>query len=56
MLETGPDRAVVTLAGEADARAALLAALIGAGYRVCEFAPDTQALEEVYFARMRGRP
>jgi len=56
VLETGPDRAVVTLAGEADARAALLAALIGAGYRVCEFAPDTQALEEVYVARMRGRP
>jgi ABC-2 type transport system ATP-binding protein len=55
VLETGPDRAVVTLAGEADARAALLAALIAAGYPVSEFAQDTQALEEVYFARVRGR-
>jgi len=56
VLETGPDRAVVALAGEADARAALLAALIAAGYPVSEFAQDTQALEEVYFARVRGRP
>jgi len=56
VLETGPDRAVVTLAGEADARAALLAALVAAGYPVSEFAQDTQALEEVYFARVRGRP
>jgi ABC-2 type transport system ATP-binding protein len=55
VLEAGPDRAVVTLAGEADARAALLAALIAAGYPVSEFAQDTQALEEVYFARVRGR-
>src|SRR4051812_5865362 len=55
VLEAGPDRAVVTLAGEADARATLLAALIAAGYPVSEFAQDTQALEEVYFARVRGR-
>ena len=56
VLEAGPDRAVVTLAGEADGRAALLAALVAAGYPVSEFTEDTQALEEVYFARVKGRP
>ena len=56
VLEAGPDRAIVSVAGEAAGRAALLAALIAAGYRVCEFTEDTQALEEVYFARVRGRP
>jgi ABC-2 type transport system ATP-binding protein len=55
VLEAGPDRAIVTLAGEAEARAALLAALIAAGYPVSEFAHDNQALEDVYFARVRGR-
>jgi ABC-2 type transport system ATP-binding protein len=55
VLEAALDRAVVTLAGESDGRAALLTALVDAGYRVCEFAQDTQALEEVYFARVRGR-
>jgi hypothetical protein len=29
--------------------------LIAAGYPVSEFAQDTQALEEVYFARVRRR-
>jgi ABC-2 type transport system ATP-binding protein len=52
ILEAGADHAVVTLAGEAQARAALLAALIAAGYPVSEFAPDTQGLEDVYFAKI----
>jgi ABC-2 type transport system ATP-binding protein len=56
VVEAGPERAIVTMADEANARAALLAALIAAGYPVSEFAQDTQALEEVYFARVRGRP
>jgi len=55
VLEAGADHAVVTLAGEADARAALLAALIAAGYPVCEFTGDTQGLEDVYFAKVGGR-
>src|SRR3954464_11210065 len=55
ILEAGPDRAGVILTGEAEARAALLAALVGAGYPVCEFTEGSQALEDVYFARVGGR-
>jgi len=56
VLEAGPDRATVSVAGEAAQRAALLAGLIAAGYPVSEFAEDTQALEEVYFARVKRQP
>jgi hypothetical protein len=42
----------VSLAGGAPERAALLAALIGAGFAVSEYAPDTHALEDVYFSRV----
>ena len=55
LVESAPDHAIVTLAGDEQARAALLAALVGAGYAVSEFAPDTQGLEEVYFAQLGGR-
>jgi hypothetical protein len=55
ILEIGADHAVVIVAGDSDARAALLSALIAAGYPVCEFASDTQGLEEVYFAKVGGR-
>ncbi len=55
VLEAGPDRALITLAGEADAQAGLLAALVAAGFAVCEFAADSQGLEDVYFARIGGR-
>jgi ABC-2 type transport system ATP-binding protein len=55
VLEGGADHAVVNFAGDGEARAALLAALVGAGYPVCEFMPDTQGLEEVYFARVGGK-
>ena len=56
VLEAGTDRAIVSVADQAAARAALLAGLIAAGYPVCEFTEDTQALEEVYFSRVKGRP
>src|SRR5262249_41513962 len=52
VLEAGADHAVITLTGEGEERAALLARLIAAGYPVCEFREDSQALEEVYFARI----
>jgi len=55
VLEAGADHAVVSFAGDGEARAKLLAALVGAGYPVCEFMPDTQGLEEVYFARVGGK-
>jgi len=45
-------RALVSLASGAPERAVLLAALIGAGFAVSEYAPDTHALEDVYFARV----
>src|SRR6478735_3429287 len=32
-----------------------LAALIAGGYAVCEFMPDTQGLEDVYFAKVGGK-
>jgi ABC-2 type transport system ATP-binding protein len=55
VLETGPDRAVLVLAGDATARAALLAALVGAGFAVAEFTEDTQGIENVYFAKIGGK-
>lgn len=53
VLEAGPDRALMALDGGAGERAALLAALVQNGFAVSEFAPDTQALEDVYFAQVR---
>jgi ABC-2 type transport system ATP-binding protein len=55
VLESGPDRAILVLAGDAAARAALLAALVGAGFAVAEFAEDTQGIEDVYFSRIGGK-
>lgn len=46
--------AVVTLAGGADGRSRLLAALVQAGFAVSDFAEETSNLEDVYFARVRG--
>lgn len=55
VLESSPDRAVLVLAGDASARAALLAALVGAGFAVAEFAEDSRGIEDVYFSRIGGR-
>ena len=55
LLEAGADHAIVSFAGDGEARASLLAALVGAGYPVCEFMPDTQGLEDVYFAKVGGK-
>ncbi|HEU0095034.1 MAG TPA: hypothetical protein VFQ52_01170, partial [Rhizomicrobium sp.] len=55
VLEAGPDRALVALGGGAGERAVLLAVLVQNGFAVSEFAPDTQALEDVYFAQVRTR-
>jgi ABC-2 type transport system ATP-binding protein len=46
------DHALVSLAGGAPERAALLTALVGAGFAVSAYAEDTHALEDVYFARV----
>jgi ABC-2 type transport system ATP-binding protein len=53
VLEAGADRALVALGGGPGERAALLAALVRDGFAVSEFAADTQALEDVYFAQVR---
>jgi ABC-2 type transport system ATP-binding protein len=45
---------LVSLAGGAAERAALLAALVQGGFAVAEFSPDTGNLEDVYFARVRA--
>ncbi|MFO1248306.1 MAG: ABC transporter ATP-binding protein [Alphaproteobacteria bacterium] len=47
-------QALVALDGGAGERAALLAALVGAGFAVAEFFEDAQALEDVYFAQVRS--
>jgi ABC-2 type transport system ATP-binding protein len=47
-------RALVSLAGGAVERAALLSAMIDAGFAVSEYAPDSHALEDVYFARVKA--
>ncbi|OJT95100.1 MAG: hypothetical protein BGN82_03770 [Alphaproteobacteria bacterium 65-7] len=44
--------ALLTLRGDAPERAALLAALVGAGFAVSAFAEDARALEDVYFAQV----
>jgi ABC-2 type transport system ATP-binding protein len=55
ILEDGPDHALVGLAGDAEARAGLLAALVKAGFAVADFTEDTRALEDVYFAQTGRR-
>ena len=52
--EADAHQALVALDGGAAERAALLAALVGAGFAVAEFAEDTKALEEVYFAQVKS--
>jgi ABC-2 type transport system ATP-binding protein len=52
VIETDATGALVTLGGGAPERAALLAALVGAGFAVSAFAEDARALEDVYFAQV----
>jgi len=51
VLEATADQVVVSMAADAEARARLLAALIGAGFAVADFTEDVRALEDVYFAQ-----
>jgi hypothetical protein len=46
---------LVSLAGGAAERAALLAALVREGFAVSEFGADAGNLEDVYFARVKAR-
>ncbi len=55
VLEADRARALVTLPGGLEARAALLAALVRADFPVSDFTEDANALEDVYFARVLGR-
>jgi ABC-2 type transport system ATP-binding protein len=52
--EGDTEQALVMLEGGAAARAALLKALVSGGFAVSEFAEDTRALEEVYFAQVKS--
>ena len=52
--EVSADHALVTMGTDAAQRAALLTALVQAGFAVAEFAEDTRALEEVYFAQVHS--
>jgi ABC-2 type transport system ATP-binding protein len=54
VVEASPDLALLTMAADAAQRAALLTALVKAGFAVAEFAPDERALEEVYFAQVKS--
>jgi ABC-2 type transport system ATP-binding protein len=49
------EQALLALDGGTGERAALLAALVGAGFQVSEFAEDVRALEDVYFAQVNPR-
>jgi ABC-2 type transport system ATP-binding protein len=55
VVEAGTDHAVVLITSEEGdaARAALLAALVTAGFAVSEFVADVRALEDVYFAQVK---
>lgn len=48
------DQVLVSLAGGAAERAALLTALVSEGFAVAEFSPDADNLEDVYFARVKA--
>jgi ABC-2 type transport system ATP-binding protein len=52
--EASPDQALVTMGADAAQKAALLTALVQAGFAVAEFAADERALEEVYFAQVKS--
>jgi ABC-2 type transport system ATP-binding protein len=56
VVEAGADHAVVLIAPEEGdaARAALLTALVTAGFAVSEFVTDVRALEDVYFAQVKS--
>jgi len=56
IVESGADQALVDAPTDIQARARLLAALVGAGFAVADFTEDARALENVYFARTGGRP
>jgi len=51
VVEASADHALVTMTGGTAERAALLAALVQAGFAVAEFAEDARALEDIYFAQ-----
>ncbi|HKY19470.1 MAG TPA: ABC transporter ATP-binding protein [Rhizomicrobium sp.] len=53
--EASADHALVTMAGGPPQKAALLAALIQAGFAVMEFSEDTRALEDVYFEQVKSQ-
>ncbi|HWA68245.1 MAG TPA: ABC transporter ATP-binding protein, partial [Rhizomicrobium sp.] len=54
VVESSDRHAVAMLAGGADARSRLLAALVQDGFAVSDFTEDARNLEEVYFSRVRS--
>ena len=52
VMESSDRHAVAMLAGGAQARSRLLAALVGEGFAVSDFTEDARNLEEVYFSRV----
>lgn len=56
IVEASADHALVAIDGGAAERAALLAVLIGAGFKISEFAEDTRGLEDMYFAQIGASP
>jgi ABC-2 type transport system ATP-binding protein len=53
VVEADDRLALVMLAGGAEARSRVLAALVAEGFAVSDFAEDTRNLEEVYFSKVR---
>jgi ABC-2 type transport system ATP-binding protein len=49
LVSSSDSAAIVTMAQDAHGRAALLASLIGGGFRVAAFVPSTRRLEDAYF-------
>jgi len=54
VIQADAQSARVTLAGDASARAALLAALMAQGFAVSDFTGEDRDLEDLYFARVGG--
>jgi ABC-2 type transport system ATP-binding protein len=54
IVDVSADHALVGASAEPAQRAALLQKLVQAGFAVVEFAEDTRALEEVYFAQVKA--
>lgn len=54
VLQADNSRALVALAGDVTERAALLAALVHAGFAVSEFGEEKTDLEDVYFSKVRS--